>query len=120
MAHEYDFEIDCAMDFVPDIDCERKNSTTGEYEAYASIGSVTMLISATRNSSTAIHANLSKAASERSGTSGRIYATFDVADLQAYLLPNYRGQQVWLNVYKSGELQYEPFRCLVKGDRLET
>lgn len=118
MSKTYDFEIDCAQDWTPQIDCERQNSTTGELEAYSGITSVTLLISATRGSSTAIHANLSKAASERSATAGRIYATFDVADLQAQLLPTYRGKTVYLNVYKSGELQYEPFRCLVTGDRL--
>lgn len=110
--------IDCSRDWIPQIDVERPNSTTGELEAYSSITGVTLLISATRGSSTPIHANLSKAASERSATAGRIYATFDEADLRTHLLAAYRGQHVWLNVYKSGELTYEPFRCVVAGDQL--
>jgi hypothetical protein len=114
----YDFEIDCAQDWTPQLDVERQNSDTGELEAYSGISSVTLLLSATRGSSTAIHANLSKSAAERTSTAGRIYATFDVADLQTHLLANYRGKTVYLNVFKSGELQYEPFRCLVLGDRL--
>jgi hypothetical protein len=114
----YDFTIDCAMDFEPDIDVQKKSATTGELAAYSGLSGVTLLISATKGSSTPIHANLSKSATERSGTSGRIYATFDVADLQSHLLPTYEGQVVFLNMYKSGELQYEPFRCLVHGDRL--
>jgi hypothetical protein len=113
----YDFEIDCAQDWTPQIDVERQNTDTGELEAYTGISSVTVLLSATRGSSTPIHANLSKSAAERTGTVGRIYATFDVADLQTHLLA-YRGQTVFLNVFKSGELQYEPFLCLVKADRL--
>ena len=113
----YDFEIDVAMDFVPDIDVYKKAATTGELAAYSGITGVTMLISATRGSSTAINAALSQSASERASTAGRIYATFDVADLQTHLLPLV-GQTVWLNVYKSGELAYEPFRCLVRQDRI--
>lgn len=116
-ADQERFEIDCAMDFVPDIDVEKKTSTTGDLGVYSGITGVTMLLSATRGSSTAIDASLSQSAAERSATAGRIYATFDVAALQTHLLPLV-GQTVWLNVYKSGELQYEPFRCLVKGDRL--
>jgi hypothetical protein len=118
VAKTYDIQINCAQDFVLDLDVERKNTSTGELEAYSGITSVTLLLSATRGSSTPIHANLSKAASERAGTAGRITATFDVADLQAQLLPTYRGKTVFLNVFKSGELQYEPFTCLVTGDRL--
>lgn len=113
----YDLQIDCAQDFVLDLDVERKNTSTGELEAYTPITGVTLLISATRGSSTPINAALSQSASERAGTPGRIHATFDVAALQTYLL-SYRGQIVFLNVYKSGELQYEPFLCLVKADRL--
>jgi hypothetical protein len=118
MAKVYDIHIDCAQDFVLDLDVERKNTSTGELEAYSGISSVTVLLSATRGGSTPIHANLSKSATERASTAGRITATFDVADLQAQLLPTYRGKTVYLNVFKSGELQYEPFRCLVEGDRL--
>lgn len=122
MAKAYDFEIDCAKDWTPQIDVERQNEDTGELEAYTGISSVTLLLSATRpiagTTPTAIHANLSKAATERASMAGRLYATFDVADLQTHLLPTYRGKPVFLCVYKSGELQYEPFRCLVTGDRL--
>ena len=82
MAATYDFTIDCAQDFIPDIDVERKNSDTGEMEAYAGISGVTLLISAVRGSQTAIHANLSKSASERTnGLGGRI-GTVDVAEGQ--------------------------------------
>lgn len=122
MAKVYDFEIDCAQDWTPQLDLERQNADTGELEAYTGITGVTLLLSATRPvvgvAPTAIHANLSKSATERASTAGRIYATFDVADLQTHLLPSYRGRTVHLCVYKSGELQYEPFRCLVTGDRL--
>jgi hypothetical protein len=114
----YDFTIDCAMDFTPDIDVEQKDSTTGELIPYTPLTGVTLLLSAVRGSLTPIHATLSQSATERSSTPGRIYATFDVANLQSHLLPTYEGQVVWLNVYKSGELQYQPFRCLVHGDRL--
>jgi hypothetical protein len=118
MAAGYDITIDCAQDFVLDLDVERKNTSTGELEAYAGITSVTLLLSLVRGSQTPIHANLSKSATERPSTSGRIFATFDVADLQAHLLPLYVGKPVYLNVFKSGELQYEPFRCYVARDRL--
>lgn len=114
----YDFTINCSQDWTPNLDVEKQAAATGEYEAYNGISSVTMLLSVARGSSTAIHASLSKSATERTSTPGRIYATFDVADLQAHLLPTYEGQVVYLNVYKSGELQYEPFACLVVGDRL--
>jgi hypothetical protein len=118
MPAVYDFTIDCSQDFEVDIDVEKKSSTTGELEAYSGIANVTLLISANRGSSIALHANLSKSAAERSGTPGRIFANFDVADLQAHLLPSWEGQTVFLNVFKSGELQYQPFKCLVVGDRL--
>lgn len=118
MAPTYDYTIDCAMDFEVDIDVEKKAAATGELEAYSGITGVTLLLSATRGGSTAIHANLSKSAQERASTAGRIYANFDVADLQTHLLTNYKGRVVYLNVYKSGELQYQPFTCLVTGDRL--
>lgn len=114
-----DFTIDCAMDFVPNVDIEQQATTTGELAAYAGLSGLTMLLSATRGSSTPIHATLSQSASERSAMPGRYYATFDVTNLQAHLLPTYRNKYVWLNLYKSGELYYEPFRCLVAADRLE-
>jgi hypothetical protein len=117
MSPIYDMALDCAQDWTPNLDVERQAADTGAYEPYAGLSGVTMLLSATRGSATPIHASLSKSSAERAGTPGRLYATFDVADLQTHVLP-YRGTCVWLNVFKSGELQYEPFRVYVQGDRL--
>src|SRR5262245_44099066 len=114
MPTTYHFYINCAQNFIPDIDVQQKLGTTGAYVPYAGITGVTLLISATRGSSTPIHSSLSKTALERTLVPGRIYATFLVADLQAYLLPTYERATVWLHVYKVDELQYEPFRCLVR------
>lgn len=106
------YTIDCAQDFTPNIDVERQNTTTGDYEAYSGITGVTMLLSATEGGS-AINASLSKSASERSSEPGRIYATFDVADLQSNLLPTYRNKTVWLVLSKSGEIVGKALPCLV-------
>lgn len=115
----YDFPpIDCSQDWIPNIDVLRQNTSTGALEAYSGISGVTLVLSAVRGSDTPIHANLSKAASERASTPGRIYAVFDVDDLRAQLLPTYAGKAVWLNVYKDGELEHEPMRCKVQTDRL--
>ena len=105
------FTIDLAQDFTPNIDVERQSTTTGAYEAYSGITGVTMHLSATETGS-AIDAALSKAASERSATPGRIHATFDVADLQTYLT-SYRSKTVWLVLTKSGELVGKSLACLV-------
>jgi len=106
------FTIDCAQDFTPNVDVERQNTTTGDYEACSGITGVTMHLAATEGGST-IHANLSKAASERSATPGRIYANFDVGDLQTHLLPAYRNKTVWLVLTKAGELVGKSLACLV-------
>lgn len=108
----WSFTIDCAQDFTPNIDVERQATTTGDYEAYSGITGVTMHLSATEGGN-AIDATLSKSASERSAEPGRIYATFDVADLQTYLLPLYFGMQVWLVLTKSGEMVGKSLPCLV-------
>lgn len=108
----WDFTIDCAQDFTPNVDIERQATTTGDYEAYSGITGVTMLLSATKGGS-AIDATLSKAASERSAEAGRVYATFDVADLQSYLLPTYNRKTIWLVLSKSGELVGKSLSCLV-------
>lgn len=106
------FTIDCSQDWTPNVDVERQNTTTGDYEAYSGITGVTMLLSATEGGA-AIDASLSKSASERSAEPGRIYATFDVADLQTYLLPSYRNRTVWLVLTKSRELVGKSLACLV-------
>lgn len=106
------FTIDCSQDFTPNIDVERQATATGDYEAYSGITGVTMLLSATEGGN-AIHASLSKSASERSSEPGRIYATFDVADLQSNLLPTYRNKTVWMVLSKSGELVGKSLACLV-------
>lgn len=108
----WSFTIDCAQDFTPNVDVERQATTTGDYEAYSGITGVTMHLAATEGGAT-IHANLSKAASERSAEAGRIYATFDVADLQTYLLPSYRNKTVYLVLTKSGEMIGKSMPCLV-------
>ncbi|RTL04088.1 MAG: hypothetical protein EKK62_16975 [Acidimicrobiia bacterium] len=108
----WDFTIDCAQDFTPNVDVERQATTTGDYEAYSGITAVTMHLAATQGGS-AIDASLSKSASERSATPGRIHATFDVADLQTYLLPTYRNKTVWLVLTKSGEMVGKSLACLV-------
>lgn len=114
----YDDVIDCAVDLEIDIDFEKKVAGTGDLAAYSGISGLTYIISATRGSSTPIDASLSQSATERVSTPGRAYAVFDVADLQSYLLPTYEGQIVYLNVFRSGEIYYQPFRLLVQGDRL--
>jgi len=106
------FTIDCAQDFTPNVDVERQSTTTGDYEAYSGITGVTMHLSATEGGS-AIDASLSQSAAERSATPGRISATFDVADLQTYLLPSYNRHTVWLVLTKSGELVGKALACLV-------
>lgn len=106
------FTVDCAQDFTPNVDVERQATTTGDYEPYSGITGVTMHLAATEGG-TAIHATLSQSASERSGTPGRIHATFDVADLQAHLLPSYRARTVWLVLTKSGEMVGKSLPCLV-------
>ena len=111
-TRSWSFTIDCAQDFTPNVDVERQNTTTGDYEAYSGITGVTMHLAATEGGST-IHATLSKSAAERSAELGRIYATFDVADLQAYLLPTYRNRTVWLVLTKSGEMVGKSLPCLV-------
>lgn len=108
----WSFTIDCSQDFTPNVDAERQATTTGDYEAYSGITGVTMHLSATEGGS-AIDASLSQSASERSATPGRIHATFDVADLQTYLLPSYRNKTVWLVLTKSGELVGKSLACLV-------
>jgi len=116
-TRSWSFTIDCAQDFTPNLDVERQATTTGDYEAYAGITGVTMHLSATEGGAT-IHANLSKAASERSAEAGRIYATFDVADLQTHLLgsPSYRNKTVWLVLTKSGEMVGKSLACLVTSN----
>lgn len=108
----WDFTIDCSQDFAPNVDVERQATTTGDYEAYSGITGVTMHLAATEGGS-AIHASLSQSAAERSGDPGRVYATFDVSDLQANLLPSYRNKTVYLVLTKSGELVGKSLRCLV-------
>lgn len=111
-ARVWSFTIDCAQDFCPNVDVERQATTTGDYEAYTGITGVTMHLSATEGGS-AIDASLSQSASERSATPGRVYATFDVADLQSHLLPTYNRRTVWLVLTKSGELVGKALACLV-------
>lgn len=113
----YDFIIDLRQDFTPNIDVERQATATGEYEAYTPLTGVTMHLHTTRGSATALDATLSKSATERTSTPGRLYATFDVADLRTHLAASV-SQRVWLMLYKDGELFYEPFSCLVRQDRL--
>lgn len=108
----WSFTIDCAQDFTPNIDVERQATATGDYEAYAGITGVTMHLSATEGGA-AIDATLSQSAAERSGTPGRLYANFDVDDLQTHLLPNYQKRTVWLVLTKSGELVGKSLACLV-------
>lgn len=108
----WDFTIDCAQDFTPNVDILRQASTTGEYEEYAGITGVTMHL-ATDEGGAAIHASLSKSATERSAKPGRIYATFDVADLQTHLLPTWPSKTVYLVLTKSGELAGKSLSCLV-------
>lgn len=108
----WSFTIDCSQDFTPNIDVERQATTTGDYEAYSGITGVTMHLAATEAGS-AIDATLSKSATERSAEPGRIHATFDVADLQSYLLPGYNKRTVWLVLSKSGEIVGKSLACLV-------
>lgn len=108
----WDFTIDCAQDFTPNVDIERQATTTGDYEAYSGITGVTMLLSATKGGS-AIDATLSKAATERTAELGRVYATFDVADLQSYLLPTYKNKTIYLVLAKAGEMVGKSLSCLV-------
>lgn len=105
------FTIDLAQDFTPNIDVERQATTTGDYEAYSGITGVTMHLSATETGAE-IDPSLSKSATERTGTLGRIYATFDVTDLQTYLA-TYRNRTVWLVLTKAGELVGKSLACLV-------
>jgi hypothetical protein len=121
MPSAYDFRINCAQDWTPNIDLQRQAATTGDYEAYDGVTGITLLLSAARGSSTPIHASLSKSASERTEKPGRVFATFDVDDLQTHLVtgpPSYLGLKIWLNVFKDGEIFYEAFLCLVVTDRL--
>lgn len=117
---ETDFIIDCRIPFDPDIYVEKKTSATGVYAAYSGITGVTMLLSATKGSATPINAALSIASAERSGNPGYIHPStpFAVSDLQAYVVATYSNSIIYLNLFKSGELQYEPFTCLVLPDRL--
>jgi hypothetical protein len=114
-----DFIIDCRVSFDPDIYVEKKTTATGVYAAYAGISGITMLLSATKGGSTPVDASLSKMSEERSGSPGYIHPAtpFLVTDLQSYLA-SYANKVVWLNLFKSGELYYEPFSCMVIADRL--
>lgn len=106
------FTIDCSQDWTPNVDVERQATATGDYETYAGITGVTMHLSATE-CGVKIANSLEKSATERSGESGRIYATFDVADLQADLLPLYQKKTVWLVFTKAGEIVGKSLPCLV-------
>lgn len=111
----YDYVIDCSQDFVPDVLVDEKVNGTGRYGAAAGITGVTLHLAATQGGAQ-IHASLGgKATAERSGVPGSIYPTtaFEVADLQANLLPTYRGQIVFLVLSKSGDLVGKSMRCLV-------
>ncbi len=110
--------INCAQDFKPNIDVERQNDDTGELEPYDGITGVTVVIAAARGSATPIHATLQQDAPERAEYPGRISPTYDVDDLQAYLLPTYRGRVVFLNLIKDGEIFREPIALIVHRDRL--
>ena len=115
-----DFYIDCAQDFDPDIGIERRNAATGQYEPYAGLADVTLVLAATRGSATPIDATLEKPAAERANAPGTIHpaTAFDVQDLQDHLLPTYKDTIIFLNLFKSGEIQGQPLTCLVRADRL--
>lgn len=117
----YDFLLDCSVDFDPDVEIQKKADATGVYAAYAGVPSMTMLLSATAGSSVPLHANLSKASIERASTPGWIHPStpFQVADLQAYVLPSYRNAYVYLNLFKTGDVEGESFTCLVVKHRLD-
>lgn len=75
----------------PEATATRRNATTGASEAATGLLGLTFRLSATRGGS-AIHANLSKSATER-GTLGVYYATFEGVDLTAQLA-SYVGKEV--------------------------
>ena len=79
-------------DAEPEAIVTRKNATTGATEAATGLAGLTFRLSATPNG-TAIHANLSKSATER-GTLGIYYATFEGSDLTAQLA-TYVGKDVY-------------------------
>lgn len=79
----------------------RKNATTGAVEAAAGL-SVTFRLSATRTGS-AINANLSVAATERSSTPGTYYAQFTQANLETHL-PIATYPTVYLQTVIGGEI----------------
>lgn len=111
----YDYVIDCSQDFVPDVLVDEKVGSTGRYGAAAGITGITLHLAATQGGAQ-IHASLGgKVSAERPGVPGSIYPTtaFEVADLQANLLPTYRGQIVFLVLSKSGDIIGKSMRCLV-------
>jgi len=61
----------------------RKNAATGALEVATGLAGLTFFLSATE-AGAAIHATLSKAAAER-GTTGKYFAVFEGADLNAQL-----------------------------------
>ena len=114
----YDFVIDCSQDFVPDVLIETKADATGRYTGATGISGVTMRLSDTMGGA-AIHATLgSKATAERSAVAGQLYPTtaFEVADLQANLLPTYQGRIVYLVLDKAGDIVGKSLRCLVTAN----
>jgi uncharacterized membrane protein (Fun14 family) len=99
--------LDCAVDFDAEVYITRKNTSTRETEAATGLTGVTLRLAATPGGA-AIHASLSGTSVE-AGTTGRYVYTFDVADLQAQLLPTYLNAMVYLVVEKSGVISTKSF-----------
>lgn len=81
-------------DFEPEYAITRKNATTGVSEAATGLTGITARIAAT-DGGAAIHANLSKTASERSNKAGTYYAVIEGDDLRT-CLASYANKKVWV------------------------
>lgn len=81
-------------DFESEFSVTRKNATSGAEEAATGLTGLLHYLAATKSGS-AIHADLSKTSTERSGKLGTYYAIFEGDDLRAQLAADYIGQTIY-------------------------
>jgi hypothetical protein len=101
-------ELDCAFDFNADVAIALQNN-----EPSTGLTDVELRISATRGGA-AIDASLAGTATESTEEEGRYVVTFALADLQAYLVPDYLRSVVYVVVDKPGAIETKsyPYRVV--------